>query len=55
MAFNLLTGKTQVRAGEWVLVMGATGALGSCCVQVAKMFGARVIAAAGADARVAMA
>ncbi|HUR70504.1 MAG TPA: zinc-binding dehydrogenase [Candidatus Limnocylindrales bacterium] len=55
MAFNLLTGKTQVRAGEWVLVMGATGALGSCCVQVAKMFGARVIAAAGADARVAIA
>jgi NADPH:quinone reductase-like Zn-dependent oxidoreductase len=55
MAFNLLTGKTQVQAGEWVLVMGATGALGSCCVQVAKMFGARVIAAAGADARVELA
>ncbi len=52
MAFNLLTEKTQVRAGEWVLVMGATGALGSCCVQVAKMFGAKVIAAAGADERV---
>ena len=55
MAFNLLTGKTQVQAGEWVLVMGATGALGSCCVQVAKMFGARVIAAAGADERVELA
>ena len=55
MAFNLLTGKTQVRAGEWVLVMGATGALGSCCVQVAKMFGATVIAAAGADERVELA
>jgi NADPH:quinone reductase-like Zn-dependent oxidoreductase len=55
MAFNLLTGKTQVCAGDWVLVMGATGALGSCCVQVAKMFGARVLAAAGADERVAIA
>ena len=55
MAFNLLTGKTQVQAGEWVLVMGATGALGSCCVQVAKMFGAKVIAAAGADDRVELA
>ena len=55
MAFNLLTGKTQVRAGEWVLVMGATGALGSSCVQVAKMYGARVIAAAGADERVELA
>ena len=55
MAFNLLTGKTQIRAGEWVLVMGATGSLGCCCVQVAKMFGAKVIAAAGADERVALA
>lgn len=55
MAFNLLTGKTQVKAGEKVLVMGATGALGSCCVQVAKMHGATVIAAAGADERVELA
>jgi NADPH:quinone reductase-like Zn-dependent oxidoreductase len=35
--------------------MGAAGALGSCCVQVAKMLGAKVIAAAGADERVALA
>jgi NADPH:quinone reductase-like Zn-dependent oxidoreductase len=55
MAFNLLTGKTQVKAGERVLVMGATGALGSCCVQVAKMFGATVVAAAGANERVTLA
>lgn len=55
MAFNLLTSKTKVRPGEWVLVMGAAGALGSCCVQVAKMLGARVIAAAGAEERVALA
>ncbi|HKY09188.1 MAG TPA: zinc-binding dehydrogenase [Candidatus Binatia bacterium] len=55
MAFNLLTNKTRVEPGEWVLVMGAAGALGSCCVQVAKMYGAKVIAAAGADDRVALA
>jgi NADPH:quinone reductase-like Zn-dependent oxidoreductase len=55
MAFNLLTSKTTIKPGEWVLVMGAAGALGSCCVQVAKMFGARVIAAAGADDRVELA
>ena len=55
MAFNLLTSKTTINPGEWVLVMGAAGALGSCCVQVAKMYGARVIAAAGADERVALA
>ncbi len=55
MAFNLLTSKTTVRPGEWVLVMGAAGALGSCCVQVAKLAGAKVIGAAGTDDRVALA
>jgi NADPH:quinone reductase-like Zn-dependent oxidoreductase len=52
MAFNLLISKADVKPGEWVLVMGATGALGSCCVQVAKTLGAKVIAGAGADERV---
>ncbi len=51
-ALNLLVDKAELRPGEWVLVMGAAGALGSCGVQVAKMVGARVIAGAGADARV---
>jgi NADPH:quinone reductase-like Zn-dependent oxidoreductase len=51
MAFNLLSTKAEVKAGEWVLVMGAAGALGSCCVQVAKLLGAKVIAGAGADER----
>ena len=55
MAFNLLTGKAEVRPGEWVLVMGAAGALGSSCVQVAKMCGANVIAGAGTDERVELA
>jgi NADPH:quinone reductase len=55
MAFNLLASKTTVKPGDWVLVMGAAGALGSCCLQVAKVFGATVIAAAGADDRVALA
>jgi len=35
--------------------MGATGALGSSCVQVAKMLGATVIAGAGTDERVELA
>jgi NADPH:quinone reductase len=55
MAFNQLVNKARVQAGEWVLVMGATGALSSCCVQVAKLMGATVIAGAGADERVAAA
>ena len=42
----------EVKPDDWVLVMGAAGALGSCAVQVAKDLGARVIAAAGAEARI---
>jgi len=55
MAFNLLVNKADVKPGERVLVMGATGALGSSCVQVAKMLGANVIAGAGTDERVELA
>ena len=51
-AFFLLRDKAQLKAGEWVLVMGAAGGLGSAGVQAAKYLGARVIAAAGADERV---
>jgi NADPH:quinone reductase len=52
LAFSMLRDKAKVAHGEWVLVMGAAGGLGSVAVQVAKVLGARVIAAAGADERV---
>ena len=55
MAFNQLTSKADIKPGQWVLVMGATGALGNCCVQVAKLLGARVIAGAGTDHRIELA
>ena len=51
-AYNQLVDKSALRPGEWVLVMGAAGALGSFCVQVAKALGGQVIATAGADSRV---
>lgn len=51
-AFHLLRDHAKLEAGEWVLVMGAAGGLGSAGVQAAKYLGAKVIAAAGADARV---
>jgi NADPH:quinone reductase-like Zn-dependent oxidoreductase len=44
--------KARLQAGDWALVMGASGGLGSCIVQVAKTLGARVIAGAGAEDRV---
>ena len=50
-AINLLLNHAKLEQGEWVLIMGAAGALGSCGVQIARHQGARVIAAAGTDAR----
>ena len=51
-AFTLLRDKAKVAPGDWVLVIGAAGGLGSAGVQVAKYLGARVIAAAGSAERV---
>jgi len=51
-AFHLLRDRAKLKEGEWVLVMGAAGGLGSAGVQAAKFLGAHVIAAAGADERV---
>lgn len=50
-ARHMLYSKAQLKESETVLVMGATGGLASCCVQVAKRMGAKVIAAAGSDDR----
>jgi NADPH2:quinone reductase len=55
LAFTQLRDRAQLKPGEWVLVMGAAGGLGSALVQAAKYLGARVIAAAGSDERVAAA
>jgi NADPH2:quinone reductase len=40
------TRRTQLREGEWVLVLGAGGGIGLAAVDVARHLGARVIAAA---------
>ena len=45
----------DLKTGDWALVMGAAGGLGSCLVQVAKSLGANTIAAAGTDQRVELA
>jgi NADPH:quinone reductase len=52
-AYFQLQSQADLKPGEWVLIMGAAGGLGSMAVQVAKLLGAQVIGAAGADERVA--
>ena len=52
VAFSMLRDVAKVGPEEWVLVMGASGGLGSAGIQAAKYLGAKVIAAAGADERV---
>jgi NADPH2:quinone reductase len=52
LAFNQVRSKAQLKEGDWALVMGAAGGLGSIIVQAAAFYGANIIAAAGADERV---
>jgi NADPH:quinone reductase-like Zn-dependent oxidoreductase len=54
-ALSMLRDHAKLARDEWVLVMGASGGLGSAGLQVAKDLGAKAIAAAGSDERVAAA
>ena len=55
-AYLAITSRAQLQPGETVLVLGASGVLGSIAVQVAKLIGAgRVIAAARDDRALARA
>jgi len=46
-AFHMLTGRAGVRPGHWVLVLGANSGVGIAAIQIAKLYGATVIATAG--------
>ncbi len=50
-AFHLMFTMGKAKAGDWVLVMGCSGGLGTIGVQIAKMAGAHVIGAAGSAER----
>jgi alcohol dehydrogenase len=45
-AHRMMITRGHVRAGELVLILGASGGVGTGCVQIAKNLGARVIACA---------
>jgi len=46
-AHRMMITRGQVQAGESVLILGASGGVGTCALLLAKMLGARVVAAAG--------
>lgn len=48
-AYYALVQRADLKPGETVLVLGAGGAIGSACIQVAKAFDARVIASASSQ------
>ena len=41
----------QVTAGDKVLILGASGGVGTCCVQLARLAGAEVIACASSESK----
>ena len=51
---HALIDRAQLKAGETVLVLGAAGGVGTSAIQIAKVAGARVIAAASTDEKCAL-
>lgn len=54
-AWHMLVGRAELQPGEDVLVLGAGSGVGTAAIQIAKFFGARVIATAGTDEKLAKA
>jgi NADPH:quinone reductase-like Zn-dependent oxidoreductase len=54
-AWHMLATRANVVPGEVVLVLGAGSGVGSAAIQIAKLWGARVIATAGTDEKLRLA
>ncbi len=48
-AYRMMVTRGRIASGENVLILGASGGVGTCCVQLAKQAGATVIAAASSQ------
>jgi len=54
-AWHMLMTRANLRFGEHVLVLGAGSGVGQAAIQIARIHGARVLATAGTDAKLAKA
>jgi len=52
-AHRMMVDRGRVQAGETVLILGASGGVGTCCVQLAKKAGATVVVCASSDEKLA--
>jgi NADPH:quinone reductase-like Zn-dependent oxidoreductase len=54
-AWHMLMARAKLQPGEDVLVLAASSGVGTCAIQIAKMFQCRVIATAGGEEKLAKA
>lgn len=52
-AYRMLITRGRLKAGERLMVLGASGGVGVACVQIAQWIGAEVLAFAGSDTKAA--
>ncbi|OHB71449.1 MAG: alcohol dehydrogenase [Planctomycetes bacterium RBG_16_43_13] len=50
-AWRMLVTKAKVKASDDVLILGAGAGVGTACIQIAKLFGARVFVTASSEAK----
>lgn len=54
-AMHMLTDRTEVHLGDWVLAIGGASGVGSAAIQIAKHLGARIISTGSTEAKRALA
>ena len=50
-ALRMMVTNGGIKKGEKILILGASGGVGVCCLQLAKLAGCEVVACAGTDAK----
>lgn len=53
-SYHALVQRAKLKAGESLLVLGASGGVGTAAIEIGKVLGAKIIAAAGSDDKLKM-